>query len=143
MRGSQDFHGDDSNFLLECLGQGRCEKSPQELFNRVDRQHDSINRPLPYGPGQDIRIMMTCNPYMFDLAALFSLDKCLQSPIGPADGFKILGRSQVMDLPEIEVIGMQPLQGLIQVGKSPCLIPYAGFAGLKYFLPGPGIFLPN
>ena len=87
--------------------------------------------------------MVPGHPYISDFSSLFCLDKGFQGAIRSADGIQVLFTSYVMDLPKIQIIGMQPLQGFFQVGLGAYSITFSCFAGLENFLPGRRIFLPD
>ena len=75
--------------------------------------------------------MMSGNTNVADLTGGFGFNECFQRSAGSCDLSQILLCAHIMNLPQIQIIGMQSVKGLFKIIQRVGFVPAGGFTGLK------------
>ena len=83
----------------------------------------------------DVRALVTGEADVAQLARLLRLQHRLQSPARREDAVRVLHADDLVELQQVDVIGLQPLQRLVELPRGALLAPAVDLGHQKGFLP--------
>ena len=117
--GGIDLHADHTHSPPGGFGEhGLGERHPMDI-SRVECHQDGVEIEPRHGFEQDSRVVMPGDPEKSDAALLACLDGApSSSAFATEDRLQIAGGAQVMELPEVEVIGARARPRLSSRSRS-------------------------
>ena len=104
-------------------------------LRRIDRQQHRVELVEVQGPAQHLRVVVAGDPDEPGPTLLLGLAEGLESPAGRAQGLHFLQAAHVVHLPQVQVVGVQVLQGDGQMGHGLLIGAAVGLAGEEDLVP--------
>ncbi len=112
--GGIDLHADDAHAALRRLDQhGSGERQAMDI-GRIECDEHGIEVEPAHGFEQDGRVVMPGQAEEPDASLGTRLDKRLECTATAEDHLEVARSSQIVQLPQVEVVGAQPLEAFIE-----------------------------
>ena len=111
------------------------DKAVLMLVCRVERHQERIERIVIDGLNEDERIIMSGYPQKAYNALVSGFLKCFNCSVFGEDSICVLFGLDVVQLPAIEVVGLQPLKAALQQTHGPIIAAIMRFSCQVHFVP--------
>ncbi len=124
-----DLHGDHAHAAALGVGQHGGDEGHAVAVGGIERHQHGVEGEAPHPVEQDRRIMVAGQPEVAHPAIGLGLGQRLDGAAFGDDAVEIGGGAQVVQLPQVEVIGAQPLEAVVEQAQRTVAAAIAGLRG--------------